>query len=165
MIAAVRGRTDTEKVTKISEQAAVTHWALDAETGVRYPLCSPECAKRFMVVTAVRCEGLEWKSEPFRPRHWCSHCSSCSRIITRPDPTDGCRQHTEALDCPDFRPLVTDAGNRAVRELVQRTGGPLPDRAFAYLEEACENQRDAGIWPDSERLVATVWDSRIDWAR
>ena len=84
-------------MTKIVEQQQVTHWARDPETGVRYPVCSIACAKRFMVVTAVRCESLEWRSDAFRPRHWCSHCSSCSQIITRPEPTDGAYIQTKEV--------------------------------------------------------------------
>ena len=149
---------------KISEQQ-VRLWALDPEIGVRYPACSLECAKRFAVVTAVRCQGLEFQNSPYRVRHWCSHCSVCSRAITIPDPTDRCRQHGDPIDCPEFRPLVTGAAGRVVRMLVRCTGDMLPPRAFAYLEEACSDQRAAGVFPDSERLVSTMWDKRMDWAR
>jgi len=140
--------------------ATIERFYLRTGNGVALAFCTPEHAHKWCAALPAPTLELTTLDVSTRAITWCEHCAHCGTLISATI-TGACQLHDG--DCPDFEWLATLAVQRAVRALTRMAGVPLTPRAFVYIEDAAQNQWEAGDFPDVADLVKRVWDVRIDW--
>jgi hypothetical protein len=123
-------------------------------------MCDAECARLW--INAHTSRQAVYLTDPIRPVGSCTHCGWCGTLVSVPGHGE-CRLHGATIECPRFDWTAATFTSMVVAQLA-RKHGPLAPRAWAYLEQIAEDLRDAGRWPNPQRLYRAMTDREIDWA-